>query len=196
FAVGEAAVLDWIRNSANVVAKYYGFFPVERVLLLVLPGGGNGFGYGKTLGNGGASILLPIGLATTARELDEDWMLVHEMVHLGFPSVPRQHLWLEEGIATYVEPFARARAGRLSVEEAWRGLMRGLPNGLPERGDRGLDNTHTWGRTYWGGALYCLLADLEIRERTAGKRSLDDALRAILSAGGNVAVRWDLSRAL
>jgi hypothetical protein len=166
FAVGEPAVLDWIRISADVVAKYYGSFPVERVLLLVLPGRGKGFGYGKTLGNGGASILLPIGGATTQRELDDDWMLVHEMIHLGFPSVPRQHIWLEEGIATYVEPFARARRGRLSAEEAWRGLVRGLPNGLPERGDRGLDNTHTWGRTYWGGALYCLLADLEIRERT------------------------------
>jgi hypothetical protein len=196
FAVGETAVFDWIRVSADVVARYYGRFPVERVLLLVLPGRGKGFGYGKTLGNGGASILLPIGKATTARELDEDWMLVHEMLHLGFPSVPRQHLWLEEGIATYVEPFARARAGRLSVQEVWRGMLRGLPNGLPERGDQGLDNTHTWGRTYWGGALFCLLADLEIRERTGGKRSIDDALRAILETGGNIAVRWELARAL
>jgi hypothetical protein len=74
--------------------------------------------------------------------------------------------------------------------------MRGLPNGLPERGDRGLDNTHTWGRTYWGGALYCLLADLEIRERTSGKRTLDDALRGILAAGGNIVVRWDFLHAL
>jgi len=196
FAVGEAAVLDWIRGAADVVASYYGRFPVERALLLVLPGRGKGFGYGKTLGNGGASILLPIGRATTAHELDEDWMLVHEMLHLGFPSVPRQHLWLEEGIATYVVPFARARAGRLSVQDVWRGLLRGLPNGLPERGDRGLDQTHTWGRTYWGGALFCLLADLEIRERTGGKRSLDDALRAILASGGNIAVRWELARAL
>jgi predicted metalloprotease with PDZ domain len=196
FAVGETAVLDWIRASADVVAKYYGYFPVERVLLLVLPGRGKGLGYGKTLGNGGASILLPIGEATTLRQLEEDWVLVHEMIHLGFPSVPRQHIWLEEGIATYVEPFARARAGRLSAEEVWRGLVRGLPNGLPGQGDRGLDNTHNWGRTYWGGALYCLLADLEIREHTGGKRSLDDALRAILAAGGDVAVRWDLARAL
>jgi hypothetical protein len=196
FAVGERAILDWIRASADVVAKYYGRFPVDRVLLLVLPGEGSGLGYGKTLGNGGASILIPIGRETKKRELDGDWMLVHEMLHLAFPSVPREHLWLEEGIATYIEPFARARAGRLSTEAAWRGLVKGLPNGLPEQGDRGLDNTHTWGRTYWGGALFCLLADIEIRERSGGHKSLDDALLAILRAGGNIAVRWELSRAL
>ncbi len=58
-----------------------------------------------------------------------------------------------------------------------------MPNGLPKSGDRGLDRTHTWGRTYWGGALYCLLADLEIRRRTQNRRGLQDALRAILAAG-------------
>ena len=58
-----------------------------------------------------------------------------------------------------------------------------MPNGLPRAGDRGLDRTHTWGRTYWGGALFCLLADLEIRRRTANRRGLQDALRATLESG-------------
>ena len=196
FVAGENVVIDWIRGSAGVVAKYYGHFPVGRVLLVVLPSRGSGLGYGKTLGNGGASILLPVGRKTSEHELDEDWMLVHEMLHLAFPSLPRRYIWLEEGIATYVEPFARARAGRLSEQAVWSGLMRGLPNGLPEPSDQGLDNTHTWGRTYWGGALFCLLADLEIRERTQGRRSLDDALRAILEQGGDISVRWELARAL
>jgi hypothetical protein len=162
----------------------------------VLPVDGGGLGYGKTLGNGGASILVPIGLLTTQRQLDGDWMLVHEMLHLAFPSLPRQHLWLEEGMATYVEPIARARFGQLTSEEVWSGLFRGLPNGLPASGDQGLDNTHTWGRTYWGGALFCLLADLEIRQRTQNRSSLDDALRAILLHGGDVSVRWELARVL
>src|SRR6185295_18254213 len=154
FAVGERSLLEWMSRSADVVTRYYGRFPVERVMLLVLPSDGNGLGYGKTLGNGGASILLPIGVMTTQRQLDDDWMLVHEMLHLAFPSLPRKHLWLEEGMATYVEPIARARVGQLATEEVWRGLVRGLPNGLPAGDDRGLDNTHTWGRTYWGGALF------------------------------------------
>ena len=56
-----------------------------------------------------------------------------------------------KGLATYVESIARAQAGELGVEQVWAGFVKGMPNGLPQSGDRGLDHTHTWGRTYWGG---------------------------------------------
>ena len=46
---------------------------------------------------------------------------------------------------------------------------------MPASGDRGLDNTHTWGRTYWGGALFCLIADVEIHQRTNNRYGLQDA---------------------
>ena len=135
-----------------------------------------------------------VGRSATASDLAADWVLTHEMIHLGIPNLPRTHRWLEEGIATYVEPIARARQGTITAEEAWRGLVKGLPNGLARPGDLGLDRTHTWGRTYWGGALFCFLADLEIRERTGNRRGLDDALRGILDAGGSIAVSWPLER--
>jgi hypothetical protein len=196
FAVGQRRVAAWIDDAARIVSGYYGRFPVDRALLLVLPTQGRGLGYGKALGNGGASMLVPLGLRSGEAELIDDWVLVHEMLHLGFPSLPRQHIWLAEGIATYVEPIARARAGNLSPEAVWRGLLRGAPHGLPGPADEGLDKTHTWGRTYWGGALFCLLADLEIRERTQNRHSLDDALRAVLDQGGNITARWDIARVL
>ncbi len=79
----------------------------------------------------------------------------------------------------------------MTLEEA-----RGLPNGLPGPGDEGLDHTHTWGRTYWGGALFCLLADVEIRRRTENRYGLQDALKAIVEAGGNIEADWPLPRAL
>ena len=53
----------------------------------------------------------------------------------------------------------------------------------PAVGDRGLDLTPTWGRTYWGGAMFCLLADIEIRKLTDNQKSLQDALRGVLDAG-------------
>jgi predicted metalloprotease with PDZ domain len=118
------------------------------------------------------------------------------MLHLGVPSMPRRHLWLTEGLATYVEPLARARRGELSAEEVWRGMVRGIPHGLPRTGDRGLDRTPSWGRIYWGGALFALLADLEIRERTQGKRGLDHALRAVVERGGHNGVWWTIERFL
>jgi hypothetical protein len=192
----DAAFAAWVRTSAEVVASYFGAFPVPRVLVLIVPTDEDGFGYARALGNGGASILAPVGKHTTAEDFRTDWVMVHEMLHLGFPTLPRDYLWLAEGIATYVEPIARARAGTLHPDEVWAGLIRGLPNGLPGPGDRGLDVTHTWGRTYWGGALFCLVADLDIRERTQGRRSLDDALRGVLRAGGTIARRWQLADVL
>ena len=122
-------------------------------------------------------------------------MLTHEMVHFAFPSVARRHHWIEEGTATYVEPIARVHIGNLTAAEVWGDMLRDMHQGLPEAGDSGLDNTPTWGRTYWGGALFCLLADVGIRKNTANAKGLEDALRAINRAGGTIETDWPLERA-
>ncbi len=105
------------------------------------------------------------------------------MVHLAMANVPHAHRWLLEGLATYVESIARAQREHLSEEFIWRNFIERMPQGLPQDGDRGLDRTPTWGRTYWGGALFCLLADIEIRRLTDNEKSLRDALRGVLDAG-------------
>jgi hypothetical protein len=91
---------------------------------------------------------------------------------------------------------ARARAGQWTAEDAWREFVEGLPQGLPEPGEGGLDNARRRERIYWGGNIYWLLADITIRVRTDNHRSLDDAIRAILAAGGNGGVDWRLDRVL
>jgi hypothetical protein len=73
-------------------------------------------------------------------------------------------------------------------------MVRDMPKGLPEKGDRGLDHTPTWGRTYWGGAMFCLLADIEIRKQTGNKAGLQQALRGIVDAGGNMTQVWPIER--
>ncbi len=159
--------------------------------------GGPGVSHGKTFGrNGHARIRIAVGDGTTRDQLSNDWVLPHEMVHLAFPNVADEHHWIEEGIATYVEPIARLQAGYLKPEKVWGDLARDLPQGLPHPGDRGLDRTHTWANTYWGGALFCFLADVKIRQQTHNQKGLQDALRGILAAGGNIGEDWDLERAI
>ena len=63
-------------------------------------------------------------------------------------------------------------------------------------GDRGLDRTPTWGRTYWGGALFCLRADVAIRQRTGNRLGLEHALRSILDAGGSIDRDWTIDRVI
>lgn len=189
-ALTDADLKGWTERAASATSTYFGRFPMRETLVIVVPSSGRWIGMGKTLSGGGGAILVRVGERASRRALAEDWVLVHEMVHLAHPSVPRESTWAEEGLATYVEPFARTRAGLEGPEDAWRGLVRGLPQGLPHTGDRGLDHTPTWGRTYWGGALFYLLADIELRKRTNGAKGLPEVLSAIVARGVNNTFRW------
>lgn len=193
--VDANSVVTWIRDGARAVAAYYGKFPVPDALMLVLPTRGDRL-HGTQLGTGGASVLLTVGDGVSRTRFARDWMATHEMTHLAVPELARRHLWLSEGIATYVEPLARVRIGKVTERRVWEDLVDGIPKGLPEAGDRGLDHTHTWGRTYWGGALFCLRADVELQKRTHGKKTLRDALMNAASAGANGAVRWPVEKFL
>lgn len=196
-AISNSEMLQWIQAASDSVVAYYGRFPIPRVLLRVIPGRGKGVRGGKTFSEEEEGLIrIHVGSTTTTADLASDWMLTHEMIHLAFPSMDDSHHWIEEGISTYVEPIARVRAKHLDAARMWADVVRDLPQGLPAAGDEGLDNTHTWGRTYWGGALFCFLADIEIHRQTHNQKGLEDALRGILAAGGDIRQSWDLQKAL
>lgn len=177
----------WVERSAGVLTSLYGRFPTDRLTVIVSRAPDGSPTRGKTLGDGGAAIWLRAGAAVNPSNVAEDWVLVHEMLHVGFPSIPREHAWLAEGLPSYVEPFLRARAGLVSTDKVWRELYEGLPQGLPAPGDAsGLVGSTTIERVYWGGTAFFLEADLEIRKRTNGRRSLDDVVRAALAELGSV----------
>ena len=191
----HAAILRWITRAAQAVTTYYGRFPLPSDRILVQPSPGRGVFGGTTWGDVGGSpafTRIHVGQNTTAAQLDDDWMMTHELIHTALPSLPDQNHWLEEGIAVYVEPIARAQAGQLQQTAVWHDIIRDMPQGQPQPGDQGLDQTHTWGRTYWGGAGFCLLADVELRKQTRNRFGLQQALRSIVAAGGNISKNWDI----
>jgi hypothetical protein len=194
--LSQPDVMKWVQFAAESVAAYYTRFPVPHLTLRVVSFEGTGVRHGMTWGREGGLIVIHAGNKTSPAEFAEDWMLTHEMIHLTFPSMADEHHWIEEGISVYVEPIARIRAGHWTALQMWSDLVRDMPKGLPKEGDAGLDHTHTWGRTYWGGALFCFVADVEIRKQTKNKKGLEDALRGILNAGGDINQDWDLEKAL
>ena len=197
FDLGRDELLHWVNESASAVARYFGRFPVPKARLLINSREGRqGVSGGRTWGNRGAHTRISVGQHTTVAGLRRDWVLTHEFVHYGFPDMPERNHWIEEGMATYVEPIARVGAGTLDAATAWSEMVRDMPQGEPASGDAGLDNTHTWGRTYWGGAIFCLVADVTIRQNTKNSKGLREALRAIVAGGGNIEVEWPLERAL
>ena len=192
----ESVARQWVERSARAVSDYYGRFPVGRLRLRIASSAGSRAIEGTAYGWRGPLITIALGRDATMTSLADDWLLTHEMVHLAFPSLPERHHWLEEGLATYVEPIAQARAGLLTPERVWYDFVVGLPQGQPQSGDRGLDGTPTWGRTYWGGALFYLRADLLIRQRTGNRYGLENSLRAILDAGGSIDRDWTVDQVL
>jgi len=196
FSGGAAPLLEWVQRSANIVAGYYGRFPTPQLELQLQPQSGAGVQGGQTFGGRGAFMRVRVGRDVTPAQLMSDWVLVHEMTHLALPDTGSEHAWLSEGIATYVEGVARVQAGNRTETDVWAEELHSMPRGLPQAGDAGLDRTHTWGRTYWGGAMFCLLADVDIRERTHLRFGLQDALRAVARASGGLTTDWPIERVL
>ena len=170
----------WIERSARIVAGYYARFPAPRLELRIHVTPGSEVHGGRTTNDSRLMIEVSVGRGATAEDLAADWVLVHEMVHLALPEIGPRHNWLAEGLATYVEGIARARFGNRAVADVWSEYRRAMPLGLPHEGEGGMDQTATWGRTYWGGALFCLQAEIDIRTETRNRIGLQTALRAIL----------------
>jgi hypothetical protein len=198
--LSQADVVAWVEESARSVAKYYGRFPVARARVVIDPIAGDSSSiHGTTWGDMGgypAVTRIRLGQHVSKDDLKDDWVMTHELVHMALPDLPDDQHWMEEGLATYIEPIARAESGRLTEARVWAEFLHEMHNGEPERGDRGMNETQTWGRTYWGGAMFCLMADVSIRRQTHDRKGLQDALRAVVDSGGGIDKDWPLSRVL
>ncbi len=190
------AALAWVQRSAAAVTAYFGRFPLPQVEVLIVPVEGRGVQSGVAFAEPSPLLRIRLGRESTPEHFSDEGLLVHEMVHLAIPRVPREQQWLHEGLATYVEALARGHAGWITAPVVWQAWRRQMPQGLPQSGDRGLDHTPTWGRTYWGGALFALLADVGIRQRGVPGRGLQHAMQGVLERGGDYRVSWPLREIL
>jgi len=177
-----------------------GKFPVANARILVVPvEGDRGVLTGTTWGDVGgvaAFTRMRLGQHTTADDLLNDWTMTHELTHMAFPSLSEEHHGLEEELATYIEPVARVQIGTLTPSQIWRDMYRDMRKGEPRPTDTGLDHTHSWASTYWGGALFCLAADIKIRQETGNRKGLQDAMRGIVAAGGTIDHEWPIRKVL
>jgi hypothetical protein len=186
----------WVRRSASAIAAYFGHFSVAHWGLLVTLDDGERIGPATTWGHPSSITHVTLGRNVSDSALRNDWVMVHEMTHLALPTMPQRNAWFMEGNATYVEPIARAQLGQITPQEVWRWAVEDMPKGQPRIGDEGLDHTHTWGRTYWGGAMYWLLAEIAIYKNSDGRYRLQDALRAINRASGGNTSYWSMEQTL
>jgi len=196
-SAGHSTLLRYVRESVRAVTDFYRGFPVARALLVVIPESGrSGVLFGKVLPESSPGIALLVGQHTQAKQLDQDWILVHELYHLGFPSFQGEGKWLDEGLATYYEPIIRTRAGLRTEASLWEEFLSSMPQGLGAIGRDGLENAQSFRGIYWGGAIVALLADVEIRRRSGGKQGLEHGLMALLDNDGHSSEVWALQDAI
>jgi predicted metalloprotease with PDZ domain len=185
-AMTDRAALEWVRNGAGCLEGFFGRFPADATVFVVPVAGADQVVFGRTLSLAGASVVLLFGAETRAETAHDDWVVVHELFHLGTPTFVGEGHWLEEGLATYYEPILRERAGWMSEADLWKHFVDQMPRGVrsAESAPR-IEDRDDIDSTYWGGALFALLADVRILQETRQARSLDDALRASLARVGN-----------
>ncbi|MCW5747635.1 MAG: hypothetical protein KIT36_15720 [Alphaproteobacteria bacterium] len=192
FALPRADLVEWVRRTVLMTAGYWDGFTNPSMLVALLPTPGRrGVGYGRTVPGGGSTVMVQVGERSTLADLQDDWVLPHEFVHTGMPFLRGNGTWFMEGAATYIEPIIRARAGWKSEADVWREWVENMPRGLSA-----LRSGMSGGSPYWGGALFFLLADIEIRRSTGGTKGLEDCFRGARRLGGPMTSteRWSIDQ--
>jgi len=194
-AMNSDAILNWLAATATDVTLAYGRFPNPSPQIIVLPAGVRGrkdrsfrtgsasaVRFGRVVRNGGESVELFVNHSAPLEKLLLDWTATHEFSHLMLPYVSRKQRWISEGFAQYYQNILLARSGAYEPARTWQKLYDGLERGrksLPELSPNGAAAGNFRDglmKVYWSGAALALLADMELRERSAGAESLDLAL--------------------
>ncbi|HWA47091.1 MAG TPA: hypothetical protein VG742_02400 [Dongiaceae bacterium] len=194
-ALTPEALTAWVGAVAEGNRRFWARSPARHGLVILVPSPRGGVPFGRVLSQGGSVVTVLVGQSATARDLYDDWVLVHEFLHLGSPMMRDAGPWLNEGIATFYEPVLRARAGWKSEDEVWREWIEQMPRGLPAMTDIGLRNAGRGG-IYWGGALFVLMAEMELLQASKGAYGFSDCLRQVLAEGGDATTKWPTMRLL
>jgi hypothetical protein len=189
FTATRAQYAAWVQQSARAIATYFDGFSSPQTLIVVFPVRGAAIEFGRVVPGGGVTMILRAGVAEKARDLYGEWVLIHEMIHTAAPFVEGHGTWLMEGMATYIEPIIRSRVGWKNEDEVWREWLTNMPRGVSALAESGLSANSSHAGDYWGGALFLLLTDIEMRRASDNRYGLEDCLRAILKGGGNAATR-------
>ncbi len=180
----------WLRRTVEEVRTVRPAFPYPRVTVLVYPVRGRNSAdiFGMVMWSSPPSIALFVGQDTEPASFRDDWVAIHEMLHLTHPPFKpaTSTRWITEGLATYYTELARARSGRLTPERAWHELLRGFEIGKSQASGRTtremVDESDPPG-IYWVGAYFALRLDVELRRATGNTRGLEHVLELLATQG-------------
>jgi hypothetical protein len=186
--VDEARMAEWIADAAQMVSDLYGHFPFPHAQVVLVPNarGNEPTPWAYVVRGGSPAVHLFINQRRPLQEFFDDWTATHELSHLLLPFIDQDDAWLSEGVATYYQNILRARAGRLTPQQAWSRMHAGFQRGRDDapgmtlaQATENMYRGSSFMRVYWEGTAIMLLADTRLRQLTAGKQSVDTALAAL-----------------
>lgn len=186
---GDEVLCAWVRQAAQELLTVRTPLPTARATVLVVPAPGTEVAglFGMVLWSQPPSVALLVGQQASPESFAGDWVAVHELMHLAHPAFVPRVTWLSEGLATYLAELGKARSGRQTRERAWEELVEGFARGREQAGARTLQQVVSAGRLYqalyWGGALFALHLDTELRQRSHNQHCLEEVLERLGGSG-------------
>ena len=182
----KQAIFDWVGIAATDVSLAYGRFPNPSPQVIVVPvsttQSDSAVPYGRVIRDGGELVQFFINPGKPIEDFMGDWTATHEFSHLMLPYLSRRHRWISEGFAQYYQNVLLARSGEYDQQFAWQKLYDGFERGHKSRPELSPNEAAEGGirnalmKIYWSGAAIALMADVQLRERSGGKESLDTML--------------------
>ena len=183
-----AALTSWLQAVAAGMKNVYGRFPLPHVRVRVVPerrgldSGDSPVSFGRVTRNGGEMIELFVNLDRPIEDFYADWTATHEFSHLLLPRISYKQRWISEGFASYYQNVLMARNDSYTTDQALKKLSAGFARGRASRPELSPNQAAREGvskaryKIYWSGAAIALLADVELRQRSGGRESLDVVL--------------------
>lgn len=200
-------VIAWVRGTADALALVFGRWPQDRWRVSVTTyaaGGGDPVPWAQVKRGEPDRVAFYIEPGASLSRLEKNWTAYHEFSHLLIPYRGWGDMWFSEGLASYYQNILQARHGIFDEREMWQrlyeGFMRGRDNRRPDLSLAELSprmrESRSFMRVYWSGAWYFFRADVELRRRSQGTRSLDSALAALYDccAGESLSARQIAAR--
>ena len=181
-------VSTWLQSVAGDVGGVYGRFPLDDVDIRVIPRRFSEWDedspvpFGRVSRRRGETIVLYIDPRRPMADFYADWTATHEMSHLLLPGISWKQRWIAEGFASYYQNVLMARSGNYTTDTAIRKLNEGFGRGRASRPELSPNQAAEEGvrraryKIYWSGAAVALLADVQLREQSGGRESLDTVL--------------------
>lgn len=199
-ARSQRELTDWVDELSRALLQVYGRWPRADWRIEVRPAsaaGNDPIPWAQVDRGAVDTVEFYVATTATAAQLLRNWTGYHELSHLLLPYRGWGDLWFSEGLATYYQNILQVRSGTISPEQMWKNLEDGLMRGRNDsrtdgralhRVSRELRDNRAYMRVYWSGTWYFLQADLQLRQQSRGRRSLDQALDGLNRCCGNRAM--------